>query len=533
MPSPGPVGEQDADEILHGIPGPSRVSHVKKVKVPEKRIRSTKARSKTKRKEKATEAGWEHTVVRKGGLEFMSNQTEEEAGQRAHGRRRGPLEQEAAEKARRIRKLRACWQCWVLKVPCSEGEICERCRKHFSPTADQLCCRSGFKDYEEIFFPDFLIEHLKKRKVEDLITEHTSGFSDAVLEIEVTTGSSFKPMRMTANVFRPTTVELLGHHHLTTEAEEQESQLILRYSAPVGLLALSSSELKRICKEHIETMITNAEYPEQATAGDKTKIPCRILEVVRQYCASKDLLLVRKTMMLHAINYFMSRIVTFSEESAMRVCESVQPWGVPRTPFLSSRLLNRQIKYVMHKLHREIVKEVLEGLEKSMRSRTKDSWGPSFCAILVLCLCMEDLQTVADTFVVSDIEKEGLKGLVSEFTRDQSFKACLSVDEYPFQQCTKLFHEIYRSHKQANTGVSDGAFNPIQSGAGIDAKAGWDKPTDDMVLSIRHIIWASYPELLSLSNHPAFVNPGYTAHPLDISINNTGRLASKFLTSFF
>jgi hypothetical protein len=135
---------------------------------------------------------------------------------------------------------------------------------------------------------DYLHSHFKKRKIEDLVNEHTSGFSDTVLEIDVATGACFKPMRLSANVFKPKTWELLSQHRLATEQEEQNSQLVLQISAPVGLLGLSTSEMKDKCKEHVAEMIANPEYVEQVTAGCNSPIPYDILAAAVQFSRSKD-----------------------------------------------------------------------------------------------------------------------------------------------------------------------------------------------------------------------------------------------------
>jgi hypothetical protein len=203
--------------------------------------------------------------------------------------------------------------------------------------------------------------------------------------------------------------------------------------------------------------------------------------------------------MLHACQYFMSAQVTFSEGSAWKVLQSVQTFGTPLEPFLSSRLLNRQIKYVMHKLHREITKEVLDGLEKSMRQRTKDSWGPSLCTILLLSLCIEDLQTAADTFVVCDIRKSTNEGIASSYTREQSNAACQALDKYPFQQCTKLFHDIYRSHKESGR-AKEGGFNPFRS-LSLHQETALDKETDAMARSIDWLVRTSRESSRRIGNN--------------------------------
>jgi hypothetical protein len=179
----------------------------------------------------------------------------------------------------------------------------------------------------------------------------------------------------------------------------------------------------------------------------------------------------------------MTCLVTFTDKSARQLYNILAPSATPQ-PYLSSRLLNRQLKYVMHKLHRDITLEVLEGLERSLRSRTKDSWGASFCTILILCICIEALQSAADMMAVCDIQA---KGEAAEYSRDQSYLACEALDEYPFRQCTKLFHDIYRSHKDGNGGGrKEKAFNPLKM-AGRGAKMELDSPTEKMVKAVRAV----------------------------------------------
>lgn len=139
----------------------------------------------------------------------------------------------------------------------------------------------------------------------------------------------------------------------------------------------------------------------------------------------------------------------------------------------------------MHKLHREITASVLESLERSLRSRTKDYWGPSFGAILILCLCMENLETAADTLVVCDMLKdEGREG----FQRNQSLNACMTLEEFPFAQCKRLLHEIYRSHKEGNGGARDAGFNPLRA-LYNNEPTGLDGEADEMVFEVYGVVF--------------------------------------------
>lgn len=141
----------------------------------------------------------------------------------------------------------------------------------------------------------------------------------------------------------------------------------------------------------------------------------------------------------------------------------------------------------MHKLHREITIDVLESLERSLRARTKDSWGPSFCTILILCLCIEDLQIAADTMVVCDMLK---KGTDSTYTRDQSYRVCVALDEFPFAQCKRLFHDIYKSHKEVANGAREGGFNPLRS-VHDKVPTNLDAVTDAMVRAVVGVMESS------------------------------------------
>jgi hypothetical protein len=191
--------------------------------------------------------------------------------------------------------------------------------------------------------------------------------------------------------------------------------------------------------------------------------------------------------MLHSIHYFLKSLPTLTEESANKIYPEMEMFGAPRERYLSSRLLNRQIKYAMHKLSRDITIEVLEGLERTMRSRTRDSWGTSFCAFLVLCLCMEGLQIASDIFVICDMQKEGVH---STLTRGQSLSACRKIDENPFNQCKKLFHDIYRSHRGPHRPGREAAFNPLQDLAN-NGETGLDPEADTMVRSIYQVLSTS------------------------------------------
>jgi hypothetical protein len=101
---------------------------------------------------------------------------------------------------------------------------------------------------------------MRKSKIEDLISEHTTRFLDTTINVEVSTGSIFRPMILKTSFFEPSTDHLL-HQSILTAAEIDHSPRWTRLSsAPIGILQLSLSEVKKMCKQHIEDMVSNSKY---------------------------------------------------------------------------------------------------------------------------------------------------------------------------------------------------------------------------------------------------------------------------------
>ena len=177
----------------------------------------------------------------------------------------------------------------------------------------------------------------------------------------------------------------------------------------------------------------------------------------------------------------MARILTFTKDSASLVTRvSRKDLGLDfPSDVISSRLLNRQLKYAMHILHRHQNKIVLQEFESHLKKREQAGWPISFCVVLILCLCMEDIQIATNNFVFSDAE-------ISQELRSESYEACWQLEDKPYRQCTQLFHDMYRSYKQPNGHATEGGFNPIaQDGF---HQTNWSQATQDMVHGIRQII---------------------------------------------
>ena len=135
---------------------------------------------------------------------------------------------------------------------------------------------------------DFSHAHLRKSRVEDLVSKNTEGFLDTVLKVEVSTGEVFTPLKLRTNRFVPKTEELLQQSSLTPAEPNQSSQLVRRFSAPIGILGLSLGDMRRKCSKHVDEMIANPQYAAQVTAIDQTQLPKEILEIVYEFATKKN-----------------------------------------------------------------------------------------------------------------------------------------------------------------------------------------------------------------------------------------------------
>lgn len=144
----------------------------------------------------------------------------------------------------------------------------------------------SFREHQ-LIASEFMHAHLRKSKIEDLVSDHTAGFLDTIITVEVSAGEVFRPMRLNTNTFTPSTAELLQQNYLLPVESHQTSQQVQMRSVPIGIMCLSPPDIKRKCKNYIEEMISNPQYTDQATAGDMSQLPKQILKIVCAYATAQ------------------------------------------------------------------------------------------------------------------------------------------------------------------------------------------------------------------------------------------------------
>ncbi|KAF4632185.1 hypothetical protein G7Y89_g5942 [Cudoniella acicularis] len=329
--------------------------------------------------------------------------------------------------------------------------------------------------------------------IKNLPSQLSRGFTDNTFEIGVTCGRGYPAMKLRLSEFVPLNGNSTYVPFLCTG--DNPAYYVPRYTAPVAFKSLNTEDLLDTCRKHVARMAKHlCDHPRLAKG--KSNLSEEILEAITQY----------HTMMLYAARYFLATTIGYTSESAIQVLKTVRKpsqreWNI--NPI--SHLLNRQIKSVMHLLLRELTRDVLEDLEKELRTRSKTVWGVCFSVVLILCLCMEDVQIGVSGAVMH----KKLHGPEDEVPSTASvIDTCRKLDELPFGHIMALFHGVYRSQKRPSSTKKDHIYNPIRDGPLVDPNESLDQDSADLVYSIQEIFKSNSTELADRAKQPYF-NTGH------------------------
>jgi hypothetical protein len=188
--------------------------------------------------------------------------------------------------------------------------------------------------------------------------------------------------------------------------------------------------------------------------------------------------------MIYAMHCFMGRTVALTKQSLERVIHQLRkPSLQAYQTNLISRLLNSQVKSAMHGLMREVTWDVLEKLERELKTRKKTVWATSFCVISILCISIEDAQNAIDGF---GMYTKFLGANFSSFSHGDCIQACRKLDDCLFAHLKDLFHGVFRTKKALSAGQKGYAFNPIRTG--LTDFSDLDQSSLNLINDVRRVI---------------------------------------------
>ncbi|PMD37324.1 hypothetical protein L207DRAFT_73683 [Hyaloscypha variabilis F] len=445
---------------------------------------------------------------------FVSHdENEGHSAGRGQSRRKGALDAETLRKAREVRKLGACWNCWVMKIPCSEGSICDRCRKKSNSPVYRLCNRNPFTAYAELLFPDYLISDFSTQALQRYTAENTGGFTGQILNVVVTWGEGTLKLRASPFLTLPNGI-------MQTKYHSQDGHPLGVESLPVGLTEANMVLLEQTCLEELENKLANQDFVSGVCCWRTADVSRTILETVFRYYDTMPAKhpLIHTILQLRLAIRAISNPPIFTDSSAKMILYHTQT-KYPSVEFYSSRLLNRQLKHITFKLCRQLAFKALSKLEKAVRSRDKGFWPIYFVSMILLCSTIEHDQILLNAHIQTAraAQPDMMVGM-----EDEPQKACQELEDGPCAQLTHLFHALYRTGKR-----DSGGLNPFRDEFELNAEKHFDAPAMAMIREIKKNVFEK-AELLKERDKPLVLD----MRPEDFAKRNSGRLVARFLLSF-
>ncbi|KAI1505440.1 hypothetical protein F5X99DRAFT_367997 [Biscogniauxia marginata] len=452
--------------------------------------------------------------------------------------RKGPLANDTKESALQVRRLGACFCCHSRKVKCDKERPCRNCKKLSAQVPQIMCWQFG--DFLPVLFPDFIRGHFKKDQMASFLSENVESFKvEGVRQgcsIELFSGSRFgSTLTVPASFFTPKTAEILQHWHMNPGVNQVDLQS--RGAAPIGIdpnNAGQRDELRKKAREYIHNLTLEPHYAEQVTDSIRsTQVPRKVLAIVQRYAQRTDSAMVKRALSIYVMHYVLTRHLCLTTSTVVSLQHTNM---VPQnTPWVTTRVLNRQVKSAVDELLLKEMQSLFDGFSKSLKPKSRREWAPCLAAFLVLCQFMEAVEAAADVFVVSQNEIDARNRSPASSSQspalDRAFARglCRDIDNIPFKQVAYQFHQIYQTHSRD---AATRAFNPLLDDS--FALAGdLDPATVEMVAGLRELLQGdSWHELDFLVADPILPDRETHPYPRDVSLNYTGRLLARFLLSF-
>lgn len=431
----------------------------------------------------------------KGGGSFDGTPDASKASQKG---RKGALSNDTRANALAVRQKGACFCCHVRKVKCDQQRPCRSCERFCAQVPQAVCWQ--FEDFTKALFPPLVRAHFERDRMARFIADNVASFTlngaeHPEVTVVLSAGAGLRcKLSVKAKFFTPraTTSDVMQHWFHTVgggASGEDRVELEALRSAPLGLDAEGSgssfrSELKRKVEKYVDDMVQEPVWPLQLAAGisRKTEFPRRALQVAQRFAQQSGSGIVRRALGVYTMQYLLAHHLTMTPQciESLRHVNPVAASG----PWMTPRLLNRQIKAVVNELIGEGVAALFDEFGKMLKKRGKAEWAPCAAAFMVFCLLMESIQASADVFAISESEIEMRNNRPAAFRRAEALDANRAIENMPFKQFAFQFHQIYQSHSRD---ASARAFNPLVDDS-HDGDGELDGAALELILSLRSMV---------------------------------------------
>jgi len=400
--------------------------------------------------------------------------------------RKGPLANETKQSALKVRRLGACFHCHARKVKCGEERPCRNCTKLKMQVPHAMCWQ--FDDFDVVLFPEFIRGHFAKEEMSRFISDNISSFTvngaEKACTVELSSGRGFRAtMSIKAKFFTAKTQEVLQQWHLNHVRGIADLQA--QSAAPIGLDPEGSShrdELRKKTDKYVQAIVAEPAFAELVTDARHTRLPRTILRIVQDYAQRTDNTMVKRALSIYAMHYVMTYQLCLTHQTVANLAATnLVPQGVP---FVTPRVLNRQVKAVMDDMMRQEMTRLFKAFGSTLKPKERKGWAPCLAAFLVLCLFMESVETAADTFVISENKISVQEQSPPKWKRSFALGKNAEIENMPFKQVAFQFHQLYQTHSRD---ASARSFNPLFDDACLEPGE-LDRDAAAMVMQLRRLL---------------------------------------------
>lgn len=412
--------------------------------------------------------------------------------------RKGALSEEVRANALKVRQAGACFCCHIRKVKCDEQRPCKNCVKLCAQVPEAVCWK--FPDFTEILFPEFLRGHFRRDEMARFIRDNVASFTIGGAEVPargvvLSSGPHFgAKLVVNAKFFTARDAASDINTHYYHFVGERGVDLEALRAAPIGLdLADGAAggsqrgELRRKVEAYVDALVAEPGYAAQTTDSIwRTAVPRRVLGIVQRYAARAPpaaASIVRRALAVYAMHYVMTRHLTMTPQSIASL-QAVNPVAATG-PFMTPRLLNRQIKTVVDDMMQHEISALFDDFSKRFKGKQKGQWAPCLAAFLVFCLVLEAIEAAADVFAITGNEVEIQNRRPARFMRSHALDINANIENMPFKQFAFQFHNIYQTHSRDASAKS---FNPLFGSEGLKDLGTLDRAGLEMVLELRNLV---------------------------------------------
>ncbi|KAL8854256.1 MAG: hypothetical protein Q9221_000970 [Calogaya cf. arnoldii] len=329
----------------------------------------------------------------------------------------------------------------------------------------------------------------------------------------VTWGHQFRPIKINVTEIESVGKHLLVQNQYRLNLVTNQHDLVQVPSPPLAIQLMAVDVWRVNLDAYLEGILRDGfrRFPTVCFRGDDCRVERDLLIPIIEYHEAatgrtiKKQYLVHQALKLVLLTFIMTHSLTIVENTKDYVYKKLQ--NKPENPFghhTCARWVNKQIKFLLSALHTDVLKEVLNKVQDTLRLSTKkDLWAPLFASMVILAMTTETLQVTVRC--KEDTDKQ--EGTIEPDDRTADREIALMDERYDL--LWRLFHQGYRT-------LLDKGFNPLQD---LTVRADLDPASQSLAAKASEIV-------------EKYLARQVLGPPTTTSDPQTARLVAKFLLCF-